>query len=117
MYDDPSKMFQSDSLLNRNKTISFFGNPAFKNYSHTNINSERNSVFKSSIFSNFNALPYTMLEIYASADVLSKNGWEVKKYTGNECSEINLKKDNSPGILQSENAVKTKVWIAVSIYV
>jgi CHAT domain-containing protein len=97
--DDPSKMFQSDSLLNRNKTISFFGNPAFKNYSHTNINSERNSVFKSSIFSSFNALPYTMLEIYASAAVLSKNGWEVKKYTGTECSEINLKKDNSPGIL------------------
>jgi CHAT domain-containing protein len=96
--DDPAKMFPSDSLLNRNKTISFFGNPLFKNYSPANIDSERNSVFKGSIFSSSDALPYTMLEIYASAAVLSKNGWEVKKYTGTECSEINLKKDNSPGI-------------------
>ncbi|HTI12784.1 MAG TPA: CHAT domain-containing protein [Puia sp.] len=81
----------------KEKKASFFGNPVYT--SHSKASSVENSIFPDAAFTALRELPYSRVEIETAAELLAKKGWSIDIYTGQRCSEANLKLLHSPEIL------------------
>lgn len=91
-------IFLENRIEEKDKDITFFGNPKFdRNYN--NNSPLRNITFIHSTFSNFSELPYSKVEIETIEKKLTEKGWKCRKYLGDDCSEENLHKLTLSGIL------------------